>query len=252
MSKQIIITANCTRDEEGYSDTQMGISLDIECDLSDVGLFMIEMRKLDKEFKDIYPQYEQSNIDDIYTHFSEGTGCRIFYRLDFSNISSTHPSTLHNISSLMSIYSAIKIANKFRELGYAIFDDSRVSEFSLKNTVEASNNQLAKKIATDQFHSFLWFVSDNLYEINRIEFNNTNEKDFLLQFSDKDFNQLAMITLSKTVGTEFGFSDPMDQLIPFSDYNPFNISEKSLKIITLLCKNIKYEDMYKFYQSDIV
>ena len=252
MSKQIVITANSTRDEEGYSDTQMGISLDIECDLSDVGLFMIEMRKLDKEFKEVYPAYTQANIDDISTHFSEDSGCRIFYRLDFSDVSSTYPSTLHNISSLMSIYSAVKIANKFRELGYAIFDGSRVSEFSLKNTVEASNNQLAKQISTDQFHSFLWFVSDNLYEIDHIEFYNTDEKGFLAQFSDKDFNQLAMLALSKNVGTDFGFSDPMDQLIPFSDYNPFKISEKSIKIITLLCKNIKYAELYEFYQSDII
>jgi len=242
--KQITILANSTRDQEGYSDTQMGVSLDIECELTDVGSFIVALKELDKEFKELYPHYTPSNYIEPDLTYRTAPNCHMFYRFDFSRIANEHTSTLHNISSLMSAYAAYRVAYVFRGLGYDIVDDSN-------NPI--SNREVAKDVCRDQEESFLEFISSSLYEIeNLIEYDFDNDEEFLAQFDDKDFKDIAMKTLANEVGGEFGFSNPIDQMVLFKDYNPFATSEEVSKSVSDLCKNIKYSKILSFFQKNIL
>jgi len=242
--KQITILANSTRDQEGYSDTQMGVSLDIECELTDVGSFIMALKELDKEFKELYPPYTPSNDIEPDLTYRTAPNCYMFYRLDFSRIANEHSSALHNISSLMSAYASYRIAYVFRGLGYDIVDDS--------NNSISSNREVAKYVCRDQEQSFLEFISSSLYELdNLIEYNDKNETEFLAQFDDKDFKDLALKTLANEVGGEFGFSKPIDEMVPFKYYNPFATSEEVSNAISDLCKNIKYSKILSFFQKNI-
>jgi len=239
--KQITILANSTRDQEGYSDTSIGVSLDIECELSDVGSIIIALRKIEKDFKELYPPYSKTEIEPDVT-YREEPNCHMFYRFTLSSIVNDQTSTLHNISSLMSAYVSYSISSLFREMGFNIVDD---------NDNSISDKSVAREICNAQMDSFLWFVSDSLYQMEIIEYTGENETEFLAQFENKDFFIEAMKMLGDELDGEFGFSAPMDESIPFKDYNPFNSSKKSIDFISQLCKNIKYSKLIDFFNTEI-
>lgn len=240
-NKSITIMANSSRDQEGYTDTQMGVSLDIECDLSDVGSFIIKLRKLEKVIKSLYPPYESSEIEpDV--QYREGTACHMFYRFDFSRIGHPEPSILHSLSSLMSAFTAFKVSELFKSDGYKILNDSRD---------EVTSVEVSKEVCDDQFICFLWYVSDSLCEIDYLEFED-NQEEFLKQFEDPSFLELAMTTLGDECDREFGFMNPMDRTIPFRDYNPLTSSEKSLAAITERCVSINHTEILEFVKNNII
>jgi hypothetical protein len=240
--KTLKIMANSSRDQEGYTDTQMGLSLDVECDLSDVGFFIVNLRQLEMEIKSLYPSYKSSEIEpDV--QYREGTACHIFYRFDFSKIFNPNMSVLHNISSLASAFTAFKVAQLFRKDGYSIINDSNA---------DRSDKEIAKEVCDDQFFSFLFYISDVLSENdNFVLFNGFETKSFLDQFENTDTLNRALNILGNECNGEFGFTNPMDNTLPFKEYNPFTISEKNSTIISNHCKNIKYSFMFEYFLSNI-
>ena len=238
MSKQITIMANSRRDQEGYSDTQMGVSLDIECDLSDVGFFLVNLRKLDKEFKSLYPQYESSEIS-INTADRTGTDCHIFYRYDFSHIKTVPGTIAHNISSLMSAYTSFRVSQSFREFDYEIVDDYKINR---------SDKEIAISVCKDQFDSFLWYISDTIYEVtNFVDYDGKNQDAFLKQLE----NDIVFKESMEILNTEFDLNLPENQEIPFIDYNPLTASKKRSQFISDSCSRIKYSELLQFFYKNI-
>ena len=264
--KQITILANSTRDQEGYSDTQMGVTLDIECELTDVGSFIIALKELDKEFKELYPPYTPSNDIEPDLTYRDAPNCHMFYRFNFSRINNNKSSSLHNISSLMSAYAAYRVAYVFRGLGYDIVSDERDSVSDKRLTI--SNSEAARSVCNDQMDCFLTFVSDSLYELGTyeyfdkeqdglfeaslIEYDDSNPTQFLAQFEIPEFYELAMNVLADEIGGEFGFSDPIDRTIPFKDYNPFLSSDETFNTIDSFCNVIKYSKILKEFKKNIL
>lgn len=243
MEKTLSIMSESSRDEEGYSDTSVGVALDFICPLEDVGLTIVRLRAIEAEISKLYPPYQSTEIEPDVTYKKDGD-CHMFYRATFGHICSKNASTVHNIASIASGYFAYKVAEEFSDI-YEINKIKKI-EFNLQ-----SPKQIAQNVCNEQEESLLWYIGDNLYDVEVYgdEYVYDGDKEELLKlWEDEIFTLQAIPILEDECAGEFGFENPFDLKVPLKEWNPLKTGDESSKFISSCCKNIKYDEILDFFE----